>query len=162
MHKRVFALIFVLIVLIAGFFFFNREKTPVDIRKVTGLPVLVADNVVQVDGVYSASYLPEKFQSRRALSFRVDENTQFSKQVIQMPAPPVLSPNSSSSRSYLIKDLPQTEGAGSFEDLKREVDLQKGSIYLEATFPESIHSIKKPLATEVFYRVVVETPPKDE
>jgi hypothetical protein len=170
MRKALFALLSIIILAVGGYLFINRSsEPPIDIRKMNGLPILVADNMVKIDGGYSAPYLPKKFQGRQELTFYIDSNTLFTKQEIHMPAPPVLGPNSSSSRFFEIKDLPTTESVGSYEDLKREVetaaqkaDINEGSILLEATFAESVHDTDKPLAATVFYKIFVETPPENE
>jgi hypothetical protein len=169
MRKALFALLLISILAVGGYLFFNRSSEILDIRKMNGLPTLVADNMIKIDGGYSALYVPKKLQGMHELTFYIDSNTLFTKQEIHMPAPPVLGPNSSSSRYYEIKDLPTTESVGSYENLKMEVetaaqkaDINEGSIFLEATFAESVHDTDKPLAATVFYKIFVETPSENE
>lgn len=163
MDKQVFNLsryiILVVLAILGGYFLFQYFTEPkFDIRQFTGNVVSIKDEAVTLKGVFVGT-IPENLLVQREFTFRVDKSTRFEKIETRFPTWEELKAmgavNGNSAR-YNLEDLPRTKETGSFDDLTSS--LHRGDIFVEADFTASIYHSRNPVASFVFYNVLVPTP----
>ena len=164
MDKRVQGLLLkygVLIVLaiVGGYYLFLYfTKSTVDVHKFMGNITSINDEVINLRGVFVdlPETAPKDLLSERDFSFRVDGSTIFKKLETRLPSIAELTANGATSGSYNLEDLPQIESVGSFDDLQNSLD--KGGISIKVDFQTSIRGFRNPIASFVFYNILVSSP----
>lgn len=164
MEKRVLDIfkytIFVVLAIAGTYYlfpYFNRSK--INIREFAGNIVSIKDEVITLRGVFVGSLgtVPKDFASARDFSFRVDSSTVFKKLETRLPTWEELKATGATSGSYKIEDLPRTESAGSFDDFRGL--LNKEGVSVKADFTASILNSVNPIASLVFYYILVPPSP---
>lgn len=151
--------VLVILAIVGGYYLFLYFTKPtVDVRKFMGNIVNIEDEVVNLHGVFVGlpETAPKGLLSERDFSFRIDGSTSFKKFETILPSWKELRATGATSGSYNLKDLPRTEGVGSLDDLRNS--LSKGYISVQVDFPASIYGSRNPIASFVFYHILV-TPP---
>lgn len=162
-HKIVMiSLAFVGIIAVAGFYLIPFKGELVDIRKFTGSVSNIEGNKITVRGVFDGPQgaIPEELSSVREFYFIVDEKTAFQKLVTQLPSWEELMATGATSGTYELKDRPRTEGKGSLDDLGSHLIFDDngatGNVLIEVDFPISIYGAENPVASSVFYQVMLQ------
>ena len=154
----------IVLLIVAGFLTFlilgkSKSDTTIDIRKFSGGIESVDGDIITMQGIYDGPIgtTPENLSINQSFSFKVDLETSFDRLEIILPTWESLTGTGSTSGTFYFRDLPQTEGEGSLEDIKES--LSKGSISAEVDFPSSIYNTKNPVASSIFYTILVQSPP---
>lgn len=146
----------ILLVVWASYYFFGPKY---DVRQFNGSLVKIEENTITLEGAFYAPMvkLPEKFLSGRKLTFRVNESTSLSVEVIHLPSQQEIMKAGGKLR-YKLDERPSSGGPSSFEELTQYFTesgtVAQNQIFVEATFDKSIFRSRKPIATVVKYQVL--------
>jgi len=160
--KIVPVFIFFIVLFAIGYFTYyhsyttnNDNVVQVDIRKFTGKLSGVEENIVKLHGIYSVIGLSGELAEIRDFSFKTDANTQFKKLVITWPEWKTLTAGGKTNGRIVLKDLPKVESEGSLEDLQSFIGSEAGMFSVEAEFSVNIYNLENPVASLVFYQIVI-------
>ena len=145
----------------AGYFYYSRTTGPdINIRKFSGVPVSIVGDIVTLRGFFEGSpgTIPDELSSEREFSFKVDGSTGFEKLESYLPDWPEVPVDGVVTSSFNIEDLPNARTSGSLEDITDST--QKGDVIITADFKNSIHNADSPVASFVFYHVLVQPEPR--
>jgi hypothetical protein len=148
-----------LAIIVSVFYFYNSLSRPrVEIHKFIGSIISIDNEMITLNGTFNGPQgtIPEKLLNRRDFTFYVDNTTQFEKIDFFLPYWEDLTAGGETSGTYNLEDIDSVQGAGSLDDLNES--LSEGSITIEASFIDSIYKLQNPIASRVFYRVLVEPP----
>jgi hypothetical protein len=172
-HQKNFFIIGLVVVIVTAGYFLSGSSflKSYDVRQIGGVVVSVEDDSITVKGSYIANTeLPRRLMKEREITFYVDANTSFKKNVYQLPSREELiasgevdvteSPSGgySYSGTYKLDESAKTESTGSFADLAQS--LGEGDVSIKAEFPSSIYS-DDPRASMVIY-TIMRGPKQDE
>ena len=163
--KNVLVFVVVLVLILVGYFVLykktpiipNREfskEIPVGATEFRGRLVKVDGNKITLNGSFFASASPRALVGQvKDFSFIVNESTTWKKLEMALPSYSSLRESGTTTRTFEIKDLPRKDGVGSIDDLGSS--MSKGAVIVKIDFSFSVGSSKNPVATSVFYQIIV-------
>ena len=158
--QLIILLIFLFLVVAIGGYYFYITRSQYEIFKFVGDVVNIEGENITLHGVYDgeAQNLPRELSSDRDFSFKVNENTAFEKKKTRFLTGDELREKYGEITIYRynIEDLPHEIGPGSFDELKELAMLKAegmlaGNLIVEINFSSSIHNVRNPIASLVFY-----------
>jgi len=166
MSKRLAIVVVIsLLVVVAGYYYnTSLNEVEFDIRKFTGTIVALENEVITLHGVFDGSdgTIPNELSIDTQFSFKVDKNTIFDKLETKFPTAEELAKTYGKSTVYRynIEDLPRVESVGSLQDLQELFSSNTsgaiaGNIIVEVDFSSSIYKSKNPVASRVFYHILM-------
>jgi len=154
-----------LLIIAVGFYVIPFKGDKIDIRKFSGNIIGIDGETITLKGVFleSLGTIPENLSSQRDFSFRVNSTTRFEKLETILPTYEEIV-TAGGRMTYNLEDRPQIKGEGSLDDLKNSFSLTENgasavNISVEVDFSSSIYKSKNPVASFVFYHILVRPRP---
>ncbi|HYC80061.1 MAG TPA: hypothetical protein VEC17_03470 [Candidatus Binatia bacterium] len=159
MKKRKILIIFGISVLILASLVLYKQESIKDfgeVKRFYGTLQKVENNTVTATGFFEDPNVKAEATSSSqevSFSFRVDDSTQIWKREIILPAIDLTKPGQS--LSFNLQDRPKTEGAGSFDDLRKLSESVSG-INIQVYYSVGWGT---PVADSVLYQALIQPPP---